>query len=166
MKKYKWLYAIPAVVGLYLIYLQIKKKKPSIKINEVVVPPNVPTNTGGVSVYPLKKGSKNDTVKLLQGILNMSLPMPNPYIISGGTINKLVVDGDFGSKTEAALNAIAGVKQINSASEFQSVITSVKNSSNYSDSNDSGGLFDPSGVFKNSYSNDSSSDGGFDIRYF
>ena len=135
MKQYsKWLYAIPALVGVYLIYIQIKKKKAKpIKLEEVVIPPisvvGGVTGGGGVSsVYPLKIGSRNDTVELLQGILNTALPTPNPVMISSKrTIDKLVVDGDFGPKTEEALSVLTGKKQINNPTEFQFVVDKVKN---------------------------------------
>lgn len=131
MKKYKWLYAVPAVIGVYLIYLQFKKTRPKpVKLDDVVVPPpNTNTNTG-TPVYPLKNGSNNDTVKVLQGVLNMALPTPNPNMASSKkTIEKLVVDGDFGSKTEEALYVLTNKRQINSAAEFQAVIDIVKTKS-------------------------------------
>ncbi len=136
MKKYsKWLYAVPAAVGVYLIYLQFRKKKQGkpINLDTVVVPPNVPPTTGGgtiPAVYPLKRGSKNDTVEVLQSVLNMALPTPNPVMVSSRTtINKLVVDGDFGPKTEEALKILTGKTQVSSASDFQAVIDIIKTKS-------------------------------------
>jgi hypothetical protein len=58
--------------------------------------------------YPLKKGSNNIAVGDLQRLLNYKG-------------QKLVVDNDFGAKTEAALFAVFGKKQVSSATEFASL---------------------------------------------
>jgi hypothetical protein len=136
MKKYKWLYAIPAVVGVYLIYLQLRKKSVP-KLSEVVVPPTIPP-VGSPSTYPLKTGVYNSSaVELLQGVLNRALP-------SG---KKLVVDGDFGPKTEEALYSITMKRVINNSSEFQSVIDDVNEIISQEEEVENG-QFDPTGIFK------------------
>ena len=61
---------------------------------------NTSTKTVTSATFPLKKGSRGDEVKNLQTVLNVL------YKDVIGT--QLVVDGIFGSKTEAALKAATG----------------------------------------------------------
>jgi len=58
--------------------------------------------------YPLKKGSKNDTVKDLQSRLNK---------LGAG----LIADGDFGDKTEITLFKYTGKKIVNNQAELNAI---------------------------------------------
>lgn len=87
-------------------YLRKKSKK-------VVEETETNNNTTNVFVgssrnddFPLKKGSKGERVKMLQEFINMYAKVKN---ISG--VN-LTTDGDFGSGTEAALQKVFGMKEV------------------------------------------------------
>lgn len=114
-KKLIW-YSLPILVGGFLIYKQFSRGKRS---GEDVPQPPVPTppigggGTPATSTYPLSRGSKNSTVGSLQSLLNTALAC------QGKTL--LVVDDNFGSKTEAALSSITGKTSIGSSSEFEAV---------------------------------------------
>lgn len=60
--------------------------------------------------FPLKNGSKNDNVRTLQSALNRL-----------GQDPALVVDGIFGSKTQASLKAYTGKTTVDSQSELDSI---------------------------------------------
>ena len=100
-KKKMALYAVPIIIGVYLIYKQLIKPNATDKkdVNPIVVP-NVNIDEVVTSDFPLKKGSKNSTVNTLQSLLNTEL----------GKLNKtlLVVDGIFGNLTESALKLVTG----------------------------------------------------------
>jgi hypothetical protein len=115
------LVGVPILVGAYLIYRQLRKPKSS-GISDIPPPPNnnnnntVSNGNGGstpapVSTFPLRKGSKNATVGTLQGLLNTS-DRVSP---------KLVVDNDFGSKTEAALNTVYNKSQIDNQADLDAL---------------------------------------------
>jgi hypothetical protein len=94
--KKNWYYLVPVVIGAYLIYRQFAKKNdPKSDAPILPTPPITPAPT---SDFPLKRGSKNKTVETLQELLNIGLQA------NGSTL--LVVDGDFGGKTLAALQEI------------------------------------------------------------
>jgi hypothetical protein len=87
-------------------YLRKKSKK-------VVEETETNNNTTNVIIgasrnddFPLKKGSKGERVKMLQEFINIYAKMKN---ISGVDLKP---DGDFGSGTEAALQKVFGLKQI------------------------------------------------------
>jgi hypothetical protein len=107
-------YSIPILVGGFLIYKQFSRGK---KRGQDVPQPSIPnpiTTIGGGSVaptYPLRKGSKNSTVGSLQSLLNTALSC------QGKTL--LVVDDNFGSKTESALSSLTGKKSISTSDEFE-----------------------------------------------
>lgn len=116
------LVGIPVIIGAYLIYRQFRKPKAN-GLSDVPPPPNnnnnnntISNGNGGVtpapaSTFPLKKGSKNNTVGTLQGLLNTS-----------NLVNtKLVVDNDFGSKTQAALVAVYGKNQIDDQTDLDNL---------------------------------------------
>ncbi len=111
--KAAWL--LPIGVGLYLIYKQYKKKSPTAMV-DIPQPKSASKSNTSSSVYPLKKGSNNDTVKTLQSILN-----------SAG--QSLVVDGIFGSKTQAALQSVYGKTQIDNAADLDVLRNQIKSSS-------------------------------------
>ena len=115
------LVGIPVIIGGYLIYRQLRKPKPN-GLSDVAPPPNnnnnntISNGNGNVepapaSTFPLKKGSKNDTVGTLQGLLNTS-NLVNP---------KLVIDNNFGSKTQAALVAVYGKNQIDDQNDLDNL---------------------------------------------
>jgi hypothetical protein len=110
------LVGVPILVGFYLVYKAFFLPKagnnktdlpPSDKINETLNAPNTPNTK---SYFPLSKGSINDKVKTLQVILN-----------SAGANPQLVVDGNFGSKTLAALQKISNLSSINSQSDLDNL---------------------------------------------
>lgn len=115
-KKLIW-YSLPILVGGFLIYKQFSKGKN--KNEDVPLPPLPPAPIGGggggvpSSDFPLRKGSKNDMVGSLQSLLNTALACKTSPL--------LVVDNNFGTKTEAALNDLTGKKSVSSASDFESV---------------------------------------------
>ena len=94
-KKKMALYAIPIVIGVYLIYKQLIKPAATDKkdINPLVIP-NISVEEVVTTDFPLKKGSKNSTVNTLQALLNTELLRLGKPL--------LVVDGIFGTKTEMA----------------------------------------------------------------
>lgn len=106
--KKNWYYLVPVAIGAYLIYRQFAKKKDP-KSDAPILPTPSPS-PAPTSDFPLKKGSKNGTVENLQKILNIGLQA------DGATL--LVVDGDFGSKTLAALKQIFDVESISNQAEL------------------------------------------------
>jgi hypothetical protein len=108
-KKYL-LYGAPIVIGLYLIYRQFRKSKPTTQ-QQVVMPqpntPSTPSKPSGNDSLPLRNGSRdagaptnpNGRVVALQRLINVM-----GYIPTGSTTYvKLAEDGILGNKTEAAL---------------------------------------------------------------
>jgi hypothetical protein len=85
------------------LFFYLKKRKKAASENLGVFTPGKPgspqpgkTTESGSSPWPLQRGSKNTYVSALQGWLNDN---------KGA---KLVIDGDFGTKTEAAVKS-AGI---------------------------------------------------------
>lgn len=121
-KKLIW-YSLPILVGGFLIYKQFNRGKLSGQDAPPPPPPAPPIGGGSgsgsgsstSSTYPLRRGSKNSTVGSLQTLLNTALNC------KGKTL--LVVDNDFGGKTEAALLELTGKKSVDSESDFNSVKT-------------------------------------------
>lgn len=119
-KKLIW-YSLPVLLGGFLIYKQLSRGKQ--KGQDVPPPPTIPPSTGGgvnsggnsapAATYPLKKGSKNSTVGSLQSLLNTALTC------KGKTL--LVVDSNFGTKTETALFELTGKKSVANEADFNSV---------------------------------------------
>lgn len=108
----KLFYSLPILLGAYLIYRQFASKKDA--NGDAPPPPPAPTPyQGSTSDYPLRKGSRNDTVRALQTLLNTALQA------QGKTL--LVTDGIFGTKTENALFELTGNKSVKSSSEFEAV---------------------------------------------
>ena len=107
------LFSIPILVGVYLIYRQFRKSKgqPAPTISDNPITNVVQSVVSPKCDFPLKRGVNNcDKVSELQMVLN-SFPQDFP--------NKpLVVDGDFGGKTEQALMSVFGKKSIDSAAEL------------------------------------------------
>ena len=116
MKKRLWLYSIPVLIGGYLIYKQFSKAGTS-GLKDVPPPPQpkptASSPSSSKSDFPLQRGSRNETVRELQSLLNTELGS------QGKTL--LVLDGIFGAKTEAALQSIAGVTVVKNAAELQSI---------------------------------------------
>lgn len=108
--------ALIGAYGAYLVYRYIRQNK---KGDNIITNPNyvisVPEPTKitetdynkGTDRYPLAKGSVGSNVKLLQEALK-----------------GLVMDGIFGSKTEAALIAKTGKKSVASQKEIESIAIS------------------------------------------
>jgi hypothetical protein len=121
-KKLIW-YSLPVLLGGFLIYKQLSRGKQ--KGQDVPPPPpTIPPSTSGgggasgggntpAATYPLKKGSKNSTVGSLQSLLNTALTC------KGKTL--LVVDSNFGTKTETALFELTGKKSVANEADFNSV---------------------------------------------
>jgi hypothetical protein len=126
LKKYQktLLYAVPILIGAYLIYRQFRKgsKKVSSPVqNPYVQPSPTPsTNTTTRSDFPLKLGSKNNFVKSLQWMLNNATNKTRQNMGAWNPANtKLVEDGIFGAKTESALKAAyQGNKSVASEEEL------------------------------------------------
>lgn len=116
MDKKNLLYAIPILAGGYLIYKQFTKAKAT-DVRDVPPPPQL-GSTAEISEFPLKKGSRNNSVKTLQSMLNAELSKQGKPL--------LVVDGIFGSKTEAALTLVTGKNTVQSAQELSSIQTEAK----------------------------------------
>lgn len=116
MDKKKLLYAVPILVGGYLIFKQFTKAKASDKRD--VPPPPQQGSTAEISEFPLKKGSRNDSVKTLQSVLNAELSKLGKPL--------LIVDGIFGSKTEEALKLVTGKASVQSASDLSKLSTEAK----------------------------------------
>lgn len=111
------LFSLPILVGLYLIYRQLR---PHTKTTPSVLKVNPITNTlQSISSekcdYPLKKGVYNcNKVAQLQSLLNaFEQNFPN---------KPLIVDGDFGTKTEQALQSVWGTKSIDTESQFDDLM--------------------------------------------
>ena len=110
--KKNWYYLVPVVIGAYLIYRQFSQKNDP--KGDAPLPPTPPLPSPSPSSdFPLSKGSKNSTVETLQQILNVGLQA------QGSTL--LVVDGDFGSKTLAALQSLAGKTSIANQAELDAL---------------------------------------------
>lgn len=112
LNKKLFFYSLPILFGGYLIYRQFAVKKDG---NSDAPPPPTPplTPSSTSSDYPLKKGSRNETVQALQTLLNTAL--------KGQGKTLLIADGIFGTKTETALFELTSKKSLNSASEFEYV---------------------------------------------
>jgi peptidoglycan hydrolase-like protein with peptidoglycan-binding domain len=111
------LVGVPILLGVYLVYKAFFLPKsgnnktdapPSDVVNEKLV--STPNTANAKNYFPLSKGSINDKVKTLQIILN-----------SAGANPQLVVDGNFGAKTLAALKSIANLSSINSQSDLDNL---------------------------------------------
>jgi hypothetical protein len=113
------LYAIPLAVGAYLIYRQFRRPKAT-DIQDAEKPQIVSGATYEKSDFPLAKGSKNNTVKSLQNLLNIELAKQGKVL--------LIPDGIFGSKTEAALVALTGKSSVQNQAEFNQIKTSLSQS--------------------------------------
>jgi hypothetical protein len=115
LKKNLIWYSIPVVIGGYLIYKQLSKGKSDNKDTNTKPPAEQDGKQGlaasTVTDFPLLKGKKNNTVSNLQTLLNTALKCQNRAL--------LVVDGNFGTKTEDALFSLSGKRSIVSATELQ-----------------------------------------------
>jgi hypothetical protein len=113
------LVAIPVLVGGFLVYKQLSKRKGE----KTPEPPSTPTPTPTPTPittptppsgqgFPIKKGSKGAIVRELQSYLlridNKSLP-------------KFGLDGDFGSETQAALKKITGKSSVDTQVDFDAI---------------------------------------------
>jgi|688.fasta_scaffold00438_55 hypothetical protein len=113
-KKKMALYAIPIVIGVYLIYKQLIKPAATDKkdINPLVIP-NISVEEVVTTDFPLKKGSKNSTVNTLQALLNTELLRLGKPL--------LVVDGIFGTKTEMALKDVTSKITVQTPQELVAI---------------------------------------------
>jgi hypothetical protein len=109
--KKNWYYLVPVVIGAYLIYRQFSKKNDPKGDAPPPLPTPPPAPPAPSSDFPLSKGTKNSTVETLQETLNIGLQ-------AQGVTPLLVVDGDFGSKTLAALQSLAGTTTIQNQAQL------------------------------------------------
>ena len=114
------LYGIPVLVGVFLIVKQFTKKSAAVK--EDVPPP--PKSLPPRSDFPLSVGSRNETVRQLQVILNTALANKKQTL--------LVTDGIFGSKTEAALKSITGKSSVANQVELEAIKNQISSTSSVS----------------------------------
>jgi hypothetical protein len=112
--KKNWYYLVPVAIGAYLILRQFSKKNDPKGDAPPPVPPAPPAPPAPSSDFPLSKGTKNATVETLQLTLNTGLQA------EGSTL--LVVDGNFGSKTLAALQGFTGKSSIANQAELDALI--------------------------------------------
>ena len=103
------LYGIPVLLGVYLIYRQLRNAKssrpyvPPYTPKPEVTPVRTPTQTSSGCSFPLKRGVYNcDLVKQLQWALN-HIPVTRYSSRNNLRYRPLDEDGDFGMKTEAVL---------------------------------------------------------------
>jgi hypothetical protein len=104
------LYSIPILIGLYLIYRQFKKAKPSSVLPAELkpIPPSNPvtaTNPVDNDSFPLKLGSRDKGAPYAP-VGNVVRLNQKGYIDGGSSIKYLVEDGIFGPKTETALRYV------------------------------------------------------------
>lgn len=111
--KKNWYYLVPVAIGAYLILRQFSKKNDPKGDAPPPVPPAPPAPPAPSSDFPLRKGTKNATVETLQTTLNTGLQA------QGSTL--LVVDGNFGSKTLAALQSLAGTTTIQNQAQLDAL---------------------------------------------
>jgi peptidoglycan hydrolase-like protein with peptidoglycan-binding domain len=109
--KKNWYYLIPVAIGGYLILKQFAKPAAA---KVVVDNNNTQTNTD----FPLQRGSINTTVGDLQTALNVALQAQGKIL--------LVVDNNFGPKTQAALIALSGKSSVANQAELDSLKQSLK----------------------------------------
>ena len=106
--------AIPVVLGLAGLYFILRKKKPEEKpkIDDPKPDKIVVEGKEQLINFPLRRGSKSDLVKQLQGALMQYFPaLPVGYD-----------DGKFGKNTEADLFKITKKKMVESQAELDSII--------------------------------------------
>ena len=126
------IFGIPVLVGFYLIYLQLRRKKVAQPGSYTPPPSSMPnvsdsgTNSGSGCKYPLKKNLYNcDKVELLQWALNH---IPVTKYKSKSNLVKyrpLVEDGDFGPKTEAVLKDLTASNSVNSQIDMDNILALV-----------------------------------------
>jgi len=118
-------FAIPVLIGIYLIYRQLRKPKAiprsvqqkQVAIEEVKSTPKAITNPTPLCSYPLKKGLYNcAVVKQLQKALNSYPDVMTSRSGSNLLLSPLKEDGDFGSKTEEYLIAVTSTLAIEKGS--------------------------------------------------
>jgi peptidoglycan hydrolase-like protein with peptidoglycan-binding domain len=96
----KILFAVPILVGVYLIVRQFTKGgKNQITPSPTSTPTSTTTPTYSTDSYPLKKGSYGDNVGRLQTAL---------VKCNANALPKYGIDKDFGSETERAVQAAFG----------------------------------------------------------
>jgi hypothetical protein len=128
------LIAVPILIGVYLIYKQLKNGSsnqnayvPPATPPPVVNPVRTKEQVQAKCAYPLKKGVYNcDLVKKLQWSLNHipSNQFSNPEVLS--KYRPLAEDGDFGPKTDAVLRAWTDLDEVDESWMdviFKSVVT-------------------------------------------
>jgi len=98
------LFAVPVVVGVYLIYRQFRPKNRGDKYEADPIPIVPVGGGGGISPsanddFPLRKGSKGANVKRLQQAM---------VTIKPDALPRYGVDSDFGTETETALKYLTG----------------------------------------------------------
>lgn len=107
--------------GVYLVYRYMNKKPKT-------APPAANPSTKATATktvtpapgFPIKKGSKGDKV------LNLQKQLIAAY--GASVLPKYGADGDWGSEMDAAMKAKVGVIVINSQSQYDSIVKSIKDS--------------------------------------
>jgi len=136
------LFSLPILVGIYLIYRQLKNNKSALRnnindkensIEEVKNTPKAIENPTENCDYPLKKGLYDcEMVRQLQKALNS---YPNPIISRLGTnkvLPPLVEDGDFGSKTEEFLMSLTSELAIEeNSNKIKSTLFTINSESDF-----------------------------------
>ena len=116
----KWtLISLPILVGGFLVYKQLGKRKGELAPEPTPTPEPSPTpkpiqtqtNTSA-GTFPLKKGSKGASVRELQGYL---------LRIDSKSLPKYGIDGDFGSETQAAVKKITGKTSVDNQAELDAI---------------------------------------------
>lgn len=106
------------LVGIILYFSLRKKPANNIEIETDPTSSAPGINTNGtvnveelsVLLFPLKRGSQNDYVRVLQSWLNSH----------GANLSTYGIDGKFGAETEAACESVLGVKEV-SFEKFKSL---------------------------------------------
>jgi peptidoglycan hydrolase-like protein with peptidoglycan-binding domain len=115
------IFGVPILIGGYFIYKSLKKPKKdeggNSNGNEGNAEVEKNSKGGGTpavaKLFPLKKGSKGSKVGELQEAI----------LIFNKDLYPLVVDKDFGSRTENAVKAILGKKTVDSQDDIDKIIS-------------------------------------------
>jgi len=114
-----WLFGIPVLVGAYLIYKEFTKPTSKVPAGDdktgtpISTKPKIDTTKLPVSDFPLKMGvgSKKNPNKSVMALQD--------------ELGNLVIDGIFGAKTLAALQAQTGKSQIADANDLQATLEQI-----------------------------------------
>lgn len=111
-KNQKIIATLLGITGAYFVYKYFAQKKPVKTANQPIdttpAKPEPPTTDS----FPLKKGSKGNTVKSVQEII---------LKIDKSLLPKFGADGDFGSETESAVFKLLGKKTIDAKRDINTL---------------------------------------------